>query len=210
MAYQTTTETIVKSSPVPVYWCGWHTTTTELQRSGWNIYVAQDAGRFGRLAFGFVHPQMRLESYSEPYEMDHLLNRADLRFLPGGNQSEYPPIVINFVAPMIKVQTVQVDHHWEHKQWHAIDAEPQMVEQKAPKSFKDFLPFVTRAETPDTHEVYLESQADMTVLDHLQAIKDLQAPKQAEIREKKRRQSAVEKPQEIRDNVLQFKVIAPK
>ena len=61
-----------------------------------------------------------------------------------------------------------------------IDAEPYMVHDFHPRSIEDFNVFRVKQHE---EEIFIE-EADMTVLDHLQAIKDLQSEDQARIRER--------------------------
>lgn len=155
----------ILSLPVPVEWASWRTDTCALQRTGWQLAVDYDP-EYDRYRLLMKHPEMRLTAFtdSQHIERNHYSIQRDL-----------PPFTVRHVAATIHVQTVIDDF----SRFHEIDAEPRYMNHKITR-LEDMNIFAMREKSTEV----LIDQANMEVIDHLEAIKRLQAPKQSEIRER--------------------------
>ena len=166
------------SRPYRVFWAGWETDTHSLQQCGWSIAAQWDMQHCGsRLAL--KHDASRVTALTDIVRDIDWENCQNPYARDG-----FPVFHVVTIATQIMVHT----HETRAPQFKAIDAEPQ-VTMESVKSLDDMGIFqipLTR-----TQEVYVE-QADMDVIEHLEAIKRLQAPKQAELREQSLRHMRTE------------------
>ena len=164
----------ILSQPFPVRWEGWESDTEQLQRCGWEIAAEEDPSR-ACLRIALHHPMMRLYGLSDMLHLDNYISSNS------GAYRGRPPLIIQHVAPTIMIREVAEMNLTSN--WRAIDATPRMIEHRV-RSLEDMYLFAgcqNRAE-----EVFVEG-ADMSVVDHLQAILEQQAEKQKDLRAQSRR-----------------------
>ena len=159
-------DTRLLSQPVRVYWAGWESDTFRLQEAGWQLAVEFEPYR----------QQYRLLLHNEQMKLTGI-TRSPVRF-EGADawNARLPPFVITAMASRFEVCTI----HDDFTKFQQIDAKPVMVDAKI-RSVEDFNIFNIPLKRGE--EVFIES-ANMTVIEHLEAIKRLQADKQGEIRAK--------------------------
>lgn len=162
----------ILSRPFGIEWAGWRSDTHRLQRSGWELAVeCEMCWREYRLLMR--HRMLKL------YAVTHMEKIDDIERItsPYMRCEDMPIFKVIGVAPQIRVVEMQQYGPMSFKQF---DAEPCMT--TAPiRSIEDMNIFnvpMTR-----TEEVMID-KADMTVIEHLEAIKRLQSDKQREIRQR--------------------------
>jgi hypothetical protein len=160
------------SRPVGIEWAGWRTDTLRLQQSGWEI-----AAHFDHMRFSYTlvlrHRMMRLYAITNTlhFEMEQMLEGG--RY---GDLGEVPVFSVKAVAPCIQFHTIPLTQSMHFTE---IDATPRLSMERV-DSLESLNIFAQRM-PGDRGEVLVDA-ADMTVVEHLEAIKRLQAPKQAELR----------------------------
>lgn len=163
---------LLQSRPVEVDFCGWRSTTTQLQAAGWQLAAEQDMSR-DVVRVVMRHPELRLYVLTEPrsswMHRDPFYRGPDL--FAGG-------LVARWVSSKMDCITVP-DLDWGN--FRAIDANPTWVAER--KSIEDYNIFA--APMVRTEEIIVEPKDVQECLD---LIKRLQAPNLAEIRERTRKQ----------------------
>lgn len=189
-------ELMLKSRPIPVYWFGWQSDTFVLQKEGWQFAVHSDPSMWN---FHFVmkHPDMYLvalfDEYHYPREM------MDPHY-----HGNIPPLTVNRVRPNIEVCKIQTSIDYQFKQ---TDMEQSFMLKEEVKTLDDLLPFnMMRHPVETTKEVIIETQADMDVVDHLQAILDQQEEKQAELRRQRLDPNRIQ--EDVKVKQVKFQVVA--
>lgn len=165
----------ILSRPFPVEWAGWETTTTRLCQCGWKIATQYEYGRdFYR--FLFQHEQIDLMGY------------ADWMFIEKSMESSYklPCIHVEYVARTFRMSAPDVDRDYITN-WHLIDGRTQFTCEPIRK-MEDFSVFAKL----QPKEILIP-QADMSVVEQLEAIIRAQEPKQHELR-----QLILDKPRAVR------------
>jgi hypothetical protein len=186
------------SRPFKVIWAGWETTTHKLQQCGWMIAAEQHDMAGGRFRLLMKHEQMQLVALSTFSEFDlHTAQRA--QFFEEGR---FPAFQVTHVVNDIQFRIAEMGM----PNFKQIDAEPQITYDQI-KSVDDLNIFKIPLERAE--EIIID-KADMTVVQHLKAIKELQKDKQAEIRESRRKRDAreardISKPEhEVVANIIHF------
>lgn len=181
------------SRPCLVYWAGWETDTQKLQQSGWSISAEQDMMSRGvRLAMR--HEPMRL------YAITNIV--ADVHWEAVQNPYAHGvDVVFSVIKAGSGMQVQLIESHFDFK---SVDCQPQMTTNPV-RDVEDMGIFQTPLTR--TAEIIVE-QADMSVIEHLEAIKELQAPKQAEIRQRMLKESAVQEGEVIPDIAPQQEMMA--
>lgn len=165
----------ISSAICKVFWAGWESDTLSLQRKGWEISAEQDIAsmRF-RIAIRNVNYRIYGISKLIPYE--------EFREVYVGDNPRYqgmtPPIHIQYMASRMEINIMDNDMD----KFHPIDALPSVVINKKRKSLEDFMMFRPIAKS---NEIIV---ADYEVGQLLDMIKNKQDPKQAELRERKRKE----------------------
>jgi hypothetical protein len=178
----------ILSRPVPVHWAGWETDTTRLQRNGWQLAVEFEPMK-DMYALMMRHPEMNMTALTSAIRLDHGLSLMDNYSRrgfadPSPGVNAMVPFNVIKVAPQFENVRIQSTASWENFQ--LIDAEPQMVETtiERPEDLNIFALAMSQAE-----QVAID-KADMSVVEHLEAIKDLQSDEQKTLREKARKREA--------------------
>jgi hypothetical protein len=145
-----------------VFWAGWESDTLRLRGAGGDIAVEYEPVR---IAYRLImhHPMMTLTAISADRRFDEIMRHPDL------------PFVMQGVCPRIEVmQTnmdcVRYDHTYE------MNTEPMM------RQIQEINP-ETLFRVADREKEIIVEQADMSVIEHLEAIKELQSDRQKELRE---------------------------
>lgn len=154
------------SRPLGVHWAGWQTTTLALQRNGWDLAVEHDYHRNGYTLL-MRHEAMQLHACTSELTLERL---------PQEHWEHAPVFQVRVVA-----RSLQSAHMpgLDFASFQQIDAEPRFVDHKIQR-IEDFNIF---ALARSKAEEVLVNKADMTVIEHLEAIKRLQEPKQRELRQ---------------------------
>ena len=173
----------ILSQPFRVRWLGWESDTVSMQRMGWQLAVDFEPSRMayrlmakheqGNL-YGFVPDWVEI-----PPEAAYPGNSARMTATAMRLQQERGAPVFEFQCFANKINIHNCSISGMRANWMQIDAEPVMVMDE-PISIEDLNVFRVR---PHEEEIFVE-EADMTVLDHLEAIKALQSDKQREIRQR--------------------------
>jgi len=164
----------ILSRPIGIRWAGWETDTQRLQRSGWQLAVESDVMR-ERYKLIMRHEQMRLTAITDERRLEHSLTQMH-QGLAGG----LPIFEVRHVAPTFEF--VKIQQMGEFPQFYQIDAEPRMATNEI-RSIEEMNIF--RLALTGAEEVVID-KADMSVIEHLQAIKDLQKQTQRDLRAKNR------------------------
>lgn len=158
----------ILSVPWPVEWAGWRTDTLTLSQCGWQIAIEFDASRL-RYRLMLKHHEMRLTAFSDAEVVDRVQReRVTLRNLP--------PFRICHVAETFHVLKVMDDF----SRFREIDPIPQFRTEEI-RTMED--PNIFAPCAPKAKEVLVD-KADLTVVEHLEAIKALQSDKQRDIRDR--------------------------
>ena len=160
------------SRPALVRWMGWETNTVYLQRTGWEIAIDFSHSDF---TYRMMLRNNQMEMYGISHDSDFMGNRPD-------RQHEQPMPEFN-IHHMGKSPQIVIQEGGGYRQFQQIDAEPTFVNTEI-KSIEDFNIFSVCQHK--TEEVLIEG-ADWGVIEHLEAIKELQKDKQAELRKKSRK-----------------------
>jgi len=159
------------SRPVGVEWRGWRSDTLRLQRSGWQLAVETN---FDSSSIGY-----RLAMKHEGYKLFAVTDRKaiqSMRMNAPWMHSEVPVFQVVSVLP-IDFRICTYAGLEDLSEFKPIDAEPQFVNAKI-QTIDDFNIFAVVGKA----ERVLVNKADMSVIEHLEAIKRLQADKQRELR----------------------------
>lgn len=178
MAYGTSEENRILSRPIRVFWAGWETDTFKLQQSGWKIAVKQDMYR-DYYEFLFRNDFMNLTALSAAMQIHQLITDHKMG---GQYAAQLPPLVIEKVAPTIEILRDARHENNFFDDFKMIDARPRMESMRV-SSLQESCVF---AYAIDQAEEVVVDRADMTVVDHLKAIKELQSDEQKRLREKAR------------------------
>lgn len=146
---------------INVHWIGWHSTLYNLQQNGWVVSVEQNHA-YMESTFRFRHETLELVAQSRAYEMREF------------ERSE--PIHIQWLAS-IKHLSIQVMTQ-PNLRFEDLDVAPTA---EPITSFSGDVASMFKMRKIE--RVFIE-QADLTVIEHLQAIKDKQHNKQSEIRDR--------------------------
>lgn len=158
------------SRPMRVVWNGWESTTVALQRAGWQFAVErEDYGRLHRLVM--KNQAMSLVAITDEQALQHDMARLD------SSEDCLPVWRVACVAPQIMTVNMNVRMHGPLV---AVDMEPHVVEREM-INLADLPVFRKMSIDRQAEEIVVE-QADMTVIEHLEAIKALQSEKQRELR----------------------------
>lgn len=156
----------ILSRPLGVEWAGWTTDTLTLQECGWKLAVSVDSSVM-KYRLMMTHQKMNLYAITDVLTIERLPGDYDGR-------RHAPVFHVIHVAPDIQVIQTMLPTLGAFEE---IDARPQFVESKI-TSLRDLNVFATRKA-----EQVLIDKADMTVIEHLEAIKALQSPEQKRLRE---------------------------
>lgn len=165
------------SRPHRVVWAGWEADTQRLQQGGWSIAAEQDILRKG----------IRLVMRHEPLKLYAITSYvADMHWEAIQNPYAHGvELTFHVVQAGSRMEISIIESSFDFK---AIDAQPQMTT-KHVRDIDDMNIF--QVPLKRTEEIFIE-EADMEVIDHLMAIKELQAPKQAELRKRAINSATVE------------------
>lgn len=160
------------SRPIGVVWCGWESNTLRLQQGGWELAVEYEPHR----------DMYRLMVHSHHGQLYGLSNAThlDKRLATAWNEDMPNSFAMTGLARSLEVITEHHAGEGAFAGFQQIDATPQFVERKIER-VEDFNIFQTITKRAD--EIIIE-KADLSVIEHLQAIKDLQSASQEEIRGK--------------------------
>lgn len=157
----------ILSRPFPVEWAGWDSTTARLHSCGWQIATQFNWGE-DTYRFAFSHEGMQLQGYAD---------WMYIAYTSSGDNRELPPIRVNYVAKSLLVAKAGEFIQTTCTPWHLIDGRPQLS-MKPIQRMEQLSVFA-----PLQPKEILIPQADMSVIDHLEAIIKAQEPKQHELRQ---------------------------
>lgn len=155
----------VLSRPLGIEWAGWRSTTTELQACGWDLAAEFD---YHSNAYRLLMKHEACDLYAItrsqilPWELDEI-------------PAHCPVFQVVRVARTMYINMIDDLSHFVQ-----IDARPQ-ISTRQMRAVEDFNIF---ALARSKAEEILVNRADMSVIEHLEAIKSLQDPKQHEIRQR--------------------------
>lgn len=160
------------SQPMGVYWDGWQSDTLTLQNHGWALAIDYEPRR-NQYILAMKHRAMQLHAITDALTIER---RAGNYLMEPYALAHVPIFTVRAVAPSI--QCVKF-HGMDLSRFQPIDATPTYTEARIQR-IEDYNCFrvVDRAQ-----EITFD-RADLTVVEHLDAIKRLQAPKQQEIRQR--------------------------
>ncbi len=160
------------SRPLGIHWAGWQSDTFRLQQCGWEIAVEMEFN-YDRYRLLMKNAHMKLYALTDAL---HIHSMEFTSLYADRDMSNVPVFKVAHCAPSIHAQTVR---GLDFASYQRIDATPQMVSSEI-RRIEDTNIFAVVGQT----EQVLIDQADMTVVDHLEAIKALQSAKQREIRDR--------------------------
>jgi hypothetical protein len=170
------------SRPLGIEWAGWRSDTLTLQRCGWRLAVNFEPYNYTYQLL-MKNETLRLCGVSSAMTIESRTMRWD------SDLSHLPIFRVVQVAPDIHVRTFTDVDLMPVANFEEIDATPQFVSSRI-ESLYDLNVFATKRA-----EQVLVDKADMTVIEHLEAIKRLQSPKQQEIRQRLLREEREQRPQ---------------
>jgi len=159
------------SSPLTkILWAGWESNTLTLQNQGWQLSAEQSMESMN-FRFALKHPNFRMYGISQMipyYDFYDVYQRKD-------GFSSLPPIIIVHM-----VSRMEINLYDDLSKMQPIDALPTFVENEK-KDIEDFMIFRPIGKS---QEIIVSPQE---VPELLNMIIKKQSPKQAELREKKRK-----------------------
>jgi hypothetical protein len=186
----------ILSRPIGVVWAGWQSNTFRLQQAGWELAIDYKP----------MDDTYQLMVHSHEGKLYGVSSATHLnkRMADAWNEDMPDSFMMQGLAQSIQTITA---NHIDFAAFQQIDATPQMctTEITRVEDFNLFKTITTRAE-----EIIIE-KADMSVIEHLQAIKDLQSNTQAEIRDRILNQAGGEKVApgvDIHTNIVQLRARA--
>lgn len=165
----------ILSEPATVWWAGFRSDTLKLQQQGWQIAVEEDIAG-GRIRLLLKHGGMNLYA---------LCNEVEFNYRERMHGGYRPPPEFNVVMASSEFRSQTVGHI-DFAAFREVDAKPQYVDTEI-KSIEDFRIFA--APMVRTEEIIVEPE---TVQSMLEKIREMQAPEQARLREKNRREESAE------------------
>ena len=178
------------SRPIRVLFQGWESTTVRLAQSGWDIAVQMD--------FDYYHDGHRVLFGNKNLRLYGLSDMVRLRLMQGATydmREEREVIQVNHIAP--NIETIRMHTDVSMDRFRQVDAIPEVMEHTV-TDVDSMNIFKWKDEQPV--EQFIIEQADMTVVEHLEAIKKIQQPKQQQIRERMVREEVTK----TKDNVVQL------
>ena len=168
----------LRSRPIGVEWAGWRTDTLTLQQNGWELAVEYD---MMRQAYTLLlrHRMMRLYAISDRAVFDNYMEVVS----PSYDASRLPMFRVQHVANSFEV----VKMNTTFSNFQQIDSAPSISNDVTITRVEDMNIFnvpLTR-----TEELVID-KADMSVIEHLEAIKEMQSEEQKAIRERILREGA--------------------
>lgn len=172
---------LILSKPADVYWCGWKSTTVQLQRAGWQCSVQHDPMQWG-VSLSFLNEVAGIYMQTDHISMDVL---AGDRVIGGFRAQQLDFRGLQFqVVKTLHNQTRIIGSPPDLNDWVAFDARPKMHEVSTRNfSLDDVRHFFRPIEAPEEKEIIVGPQS---VDEALQLILKLQAGDQAALREKAR------------------------
>lgn len=193
------TEMLIKSAPIPVYWHGWQSDTLNLQRCGWQFAAHIEPSSF-MTRIVMRNPDLALSALFDEF---HFPREA----MQVGNTSNLPPLIVSCVRANMELRQIETTMKFE--EMHMLDMETSMISRQEVRRLEDLLPFNIRAPNPEvTKDIVLENNADMEVVDYLQAILDKQEDKQAEMRQARLSGEMIDNSQQAKIKQVKFQVVA--
>ena len=148
-----------------------------LQQAGWQVAVEMDDYRH-RYRLLLKHRDMHLYAMSSMATMEfEMITPVHARL------SDLPIFSVVNICPQFEVTRVTDDF----SAFKEIDAQPQIVQAHTIQSIDDLNIFAPAPQTR-TDEILID-KADMSVIEHLEAIKAMQSEKQREIRQRMLKQN---------------------
>jgi hypothetical protein len=194
----------VLSRPVRVHWAGWETDTYRLQKMGWQIAVDYRPD----------HASYVLMMKSEQANMYCITDHCHIAFWDQVRDDMHMTDTDFYHREsMLRHQIFNVSHvglkgeirmNYHHEvNFQLIDATPTRmpIDDLKIQSIEDMNVF-KKAESPK--EQIIVDKADMSVVEHLEAIKRLQSPVQDQIRERMRRDDYVQEGETEVTNIIAF------
>lgn len=164
----------ISSAICKVFWAGWESDTLTLQKQGWEISAEQDIASM-RFRIALRHVGLRI------YGLSQMIGYAEFRDLYSSDNMmgrPTPPIHIQYMASRMEINII--DNSMQN--FYPVDAQPSIMINQQRKSIEDFMMFRPIGKA---NEIVV---AEYDVAELLDMIKNKQDPKQAEIREKKRKE----------------------
>lgn len=163
------------SRPMGVEWAGWRTDTYTLQQNGWELAV-ENSYYDHTYRLLLRHRMMKMYAITAKETIENL--PADMSF------ARNLPVfhIVHVAASLHAIQLPGID--WNNFQ--QIDAQPQFTTSRITR-IEDTNVFAVPLQR--TQEIVIDG-ADMSVIEHLEAIKRLQDPEQQKIRERILREGA--------------------
>ncbi len=163
------------SRPIPVLWAGMVGDTLSLQRNGWNLVVEHSAYEHSYTLL------MKHEGFScVAVTEENVLDYDRITSLRSDINGDIPPFHVIRVAS--DIHRMSRSYGVQDFKTIAIDARPSWDTEEI-KSMKDLNVFKA-FQSKNPEQIIIEKNADMSVIEHLQEIKRIQAPKQHELRTK--------------------------
>lgn len=156
------------SRPFPVEWAGWETTTRRLACCDWKIAVQYNYGE-QTYRFMFKHEQLDLMGYADWVMIEHATAQ------PYYESQHLPVIRVGHVARQFHMQTPK--QPLDTTPWYLADGHPSYSLEPMRK-LEDWSVFAKL----QPKEILIP-QADMSVVEQLEAIIKAQEPKQHELRQ---------------------------
>jgi hypothetical protein len=163
---------LYKSPICEVYWAGWRSSTVKLQAAGWQLSIENDPSRYS-MRLLMRHSLSHITAISRWAEFDMT------RYMEHLPPLEFSVVVMGRVSMQIMGRLPELV---------AVDAIPELCQAESIDLGQMNIWKPAKSEV----EEVLVDQADMTVIEHLQAIKDLQSDTQRELRDKMRQTETTE------------------
>jgi len=167
---------LLMSRPVPVSFQGFKSTTAELYQNGWSIAVSYDVDRYWHRIM-LAHETLELCGISDAHRFRHIDP-----FQYSRNMGEDPREVvhINQIGHSKSIHHTQVMvQKATLSDFREVDACPEIMQHRI-DSVEDLCIFKWK-DKQQVDEIIVQ-KADMSVIEHLEAIKAMQQPKQKELR----------------------------
>lgn len=161
---------LLQSAPMEIHWAGWRSDTVTLQRNGWKFAQEVDHSRYNEIRLVLTHEQAQVIGRIDSHELRHSVY-------------DMPPLIRNTCLNLRHMSRDMIFHVEKMPLYAEMDMEPSWTNERV-------LPNeIFRTLVPENAEVLID-KADMNVVEHLEAIKALQAPKQFDLRQQARKETS--------------------
>lgn len=197
----------VLSRPVRVHWAGWDSDTYKLQRSGWQVATSFRPDTM-QYALCLHHEVCNMYAFTDECGIPFYDQIRDDLHMTATEMRHRDAMLRQQVFHITHVGMkgeIRMNYH-NAVNFELIDATPMRVPMDDLKIQRIEDMNVFRKAKPPEEQIVVD-KADMSVVEHLEAIKRLQSPAQDRIRERMRREDYVQEGEAEVTNIIHLRAV---